>query len=71
MNSLGGAATPSPEQSIGARGGVDQDLQVRTLRDLGGQVPHPDWQKWHVLDAVDYVSYGSTELPLQLMLTPP
>ena len=30
MNSLGGAATPSPEQNLGARGGVEQDLQVRT-----------------------------------------
>lgn len=41
INSLGGAATPSPEQNLGARGGAEQDLQVRTVHGPGWDGPVP------------------------------
>lgn len=63
MNSLGGGATPSPEQNLGARGGGEQDLQVRTVRDRSGQGPPLfSGQEWHVRDdAVENTSDRSIE----------
>lgn len=60
MNSLGGRATPSPEHNLGARGGAEQDVQVRTVRDRSGQIPLLSTQDWHVLDdAADDTSSSS------------
>lgn len=60
MASLGGGATPSPEHNLGARGGAEQDVQVRTVRGRSGQVPLLSRQDWHVLDdALDDTSSSS------------
>ncbi|SLM34847.1 Kelch-type beta propeller [Lasallia pustulata] len=39
INSLGGAATPSPEQNLGARGGAEQDLQYGPRLGMSGHSP--------------------------------
>lgn len=45
LNSLGGGATPSPEQNLGARVGGEQDLQVRAVRNPDAPVPLLGWRE--------------------------